>query len=281
MQEPRRRASSGDRVRVNAYYGQRSETETASPFIARAKKRTSRLLVWIFDSLLILAILVAFVYSLLVRPSAKLSVSNDTFHSQAEYQVVVNKQLTTLKDRNKITFDEASLSSAIERSFPEVESVDIELPILGEQPIVHLKIGKPAFFIRSSGKDYLLSANGVAVGYKSDYPNIGKLVQITDKSGFEVNVGKPILSTDNINFLNTLLAELARSQVPIKELVLPNSPAEADLYTQDAAYYTKFYMGGDAIIQSGQYLAARNSFKSQPAPSQYLDVRVAGKIFYK
>jgi hypothetical protein len=78
-----------------------------------------------------------------------------------------------------------------------------------------------------------------------------------------------------------LAAEIGRKQIPIKDMVLSRSPQEVDLYTNDYGYYTKFYMGGDAVIQAGQYLAARNSFNAVTAPQQYLDVRIAGKVFYK
>jgi len=41
-------------------------------------------------------------------------------------------------------------------------------------------------------------------------------------------------------------------------------------------------MGGDALVQTGQFLAARKEFDiSKKQPPEYLDVRVSGKIFYK
>jgi hypothetical protein len=63
---------------------------------------------------------------------------------------------------------------------------------------------------------------------------------------------------------------------------LPPSAQEIDLYTSDKSYLTKFYLGGDVLQQSGQFLAARNHFKEiGEDPATYLDVRVQGKIFSK
>jgi hypothetical protein len=70
--------------------------------------------------------------------------------------------------------------------------------------------------------------------------------------------------------------------VTITSLSLPSKPSELDLRTKDRPYFVKFYMGGDALTQAGQFLAARAQFDRQNhQPADYLDVRVAGKIFYK
>jgi hypothetical protein len=70
--------------------------------------------------------------------------------------------------------------------------------------------------------------------------------------------------------------------VSIKSLTLPKSVQELDLHTSDRTYFVKFYLGGDALQQTGQFLAARHQFDiTNSQPAEYLDVRVAGKIFYK
>jgi hypothetical protein len=70
--------------------------------------------------------------------------------------------------------------------------------------------------------------------------------------------------------------------VPISALSLPAVPEEIDLRASDQPYYVKFYMGGSAVLQTGQFLAARQHFKQTgQLPAQYLDARIAGKVFYK
>ncbi|MGH7156635.1 MAG: hypothetical protein ACREGG_00760, partial [Candidatus Saccharimonadales bacterium] len=87
---------------------------------------------------------------------------------------------------------------------------------------------------------------------------------------------------DSVGFINTVIAECKHSKVPISSLVLPTTPQELDLHTADQPYYVKFYLGGDVLNEAGQFLAARNHFaQTKQSPSQYLDVRVQGKIFYK
>jgi hypothetical protein len=70
--------------------------------------------------------------------------------------------------------------------------------------------------------------------------------------------------------------------VSVSSLTLPKTAQELDLRTKDRPYYVKFYLGGDALLQAGQFLATRRQFDtSNTQPAEYLDVRVEGKIFYK
>jgi hypothetical protein len=63
---------------------------------------------------------------------------------------------------------------------------------------------------------------------------------------------------------------------------LPSTAEELDIHTPDRPYYVKFYLAGDALLQTGQYLASRHQFDTTNSqPAEYLDVRIPGKIFYK
>jgi hypothetical protein len=278
----RKRATSSPKVSVNAYYRSRENDSSISPFEGRKqKKATKKILIRSLDTVFFVVIVLGIIASLVVNPKSDVVVNDTTYHQKKEYADFINSKLGQFKNRNKITFDEASLDKAVMSAFPEVVSSSIELPIFGQKPVVNLDVAKPAFFIKANSDEYLLSSNGVAVDLRSYYPKLGALPTIDDASGFSITKGKRVLSQQDINFLETIVAEVRYQNVPLQKVVLPQSPEEADLYTTDSGYYTKFYMGGDAQSQVGQYLAARNNFKSNPPPSVYLDVRVNGKVFYK
>jgi hypothetical protein len=279
----RRRPLAAPRVSVNAYYRNRaSDTSPDSPFEGRRPPKVlKKLVIRSLDTLFFVAVAVAIIASLLVSPVSQVVVTDSTYHAPKEYAEFINSKLGQFTDRNKITFDELGLRQAIAKAFPEVVTTSVELPIIGQKPVIRLNIAAPAFFIRSGGDEYLLSGNGVTVDLKSYYPKLAGLPTIDDESGFNLAKGKHVLSQQDINFLQTIVAEVKHQNVPLAKVVLPKSPEEADLYSTDAPYYTKFFMGGDAGIQVGQYLAARNNFKAQNPPDQYLDVRVSGKVFFR
>jgi len=284
QQPSRRRESAAPRVSVNSYYSNRATApaEKSSPFQKAAVKRSATHFInKALDISLIAALLAAVIYTLMIKPQAKVILDDTTYHPAINYTYYINGKLAAFKNRNKITFDQEALIKDLESAFPEVNNANVELPVLGQKPVVRISVGKPAFFLSSAGQEYLISSNGVAVDYKNTYLKLPKLITVKDSSGYPAAKGKQILNTNDVNFLETLSAELNRKQIPVQELSLSKQPQEVDLYTTDYRYYTKFYMGGDAVIQAGQYLAARNKFNPATAPSEYLDVRVPGKIFYK
>lgn len=285
--KPRQRKHSSisdTKVSVNTYYGNRGAQPSGknSPFQKKQIKRSAnRLVSRLIDVLIMIALITLLIYSLVLSSKAKVIVNNSTYHTSAEYSKFVDTVIPSFKNKNKITFDKDQLSKDIAGQYPEVMSVNIELPVFGQTPVVRINVAKPAFYLSSEGSEYLIAANGVALGYKDSYKSPPSLITIKDESGFKVAIGQKILSNNDILFLQTLNAELNRNKVSLKNLVLSRAPEEVNLYVDDAKYYTKFFMGGDATLQTGQFLAARNNFKTQTPPSTYLDVRVAGKVFYK
>lgn len=271
----------GSRGALNTYYSAR-QGPSRSPFEKKPPKKTSRrLFIRLADYLFLLVILVLVLFSLVVRPDVGVKLNDDTYHQAGDYRNFIDNRVGGLADTNKITFNEQALNQQIRQAFPEVEQVSTELPIIGQHPIVNIVVAKPTFFIGSQGNYYLLSGNGVAVDLKSYYPKLTYLTSIDDESGFTIAKGKHVLSQQDISFLQSLYSQLNFRHIPIKRIVLPASPEEVDVYTNDAGYYTRFFMGGDPGLQVGQFFASRNSFMTQTPPSQYLDVRVSGKVFYK
>lgn len=234
----------------------------------------------LIDYVLLFLIAGAFLLSLVVSPNTRLSVNDNTFHSASIYKSFLDAHFRAIKNRNKITVDEEQLVAQLRGNYPEVQSAVIELPLLGQRPNVTVVVSTPQFYLNQGGNSYIVSSTGVAVGQKDSYP-LKHLTVIDDQSGYQVRLGKTVLNRQAVLFLESLAAELKAHSVPVKSFVLPNSPAQVNVYTTDAAYYTKFFMGGDAKLQIGQYLAARNNFKTTAPPDQYLDVRVTGKAFFK
>jgi hypothetical protein len=221
-------------------------------------------------------------YSLIIRPSSKVEVNSQLFHQQSQYQDAADKILKGVKYSNKITFDEQEVTAKLQKQFPEISSANIELPIFAQTPIIHLQIAAPSFIINSNNQSFIVDSAGVAVAKASDFPSVHDVLRVEDQSGFNVEQGKQVMSAESVNFIKTLDRQTKHAGVSISSLVLPKKAQELDLHTQDRQYYVKFYLGSDALLQTGQFLASRHQFDvSNSQPSEYLDVRVLGKIFYK
>jgi hypothetical protein len=281
QQQPARGEKTYRRRPLANYY--RSDTRTAqSPF--RQKPGPSRRRVVLFnilDILLLIMILAVLVYSLMLRPEPTIKASLSDYHSDSAYAAQITPLLSGLKNSNKLSFDEAAAVTAIKHKFPEVQAAQIELPFFSPRPVVWLDISPPAFNLTSEGRSYLIDQQGTAVAETSALPPM-KLLTITDQTGFKVQLGSQVLSSQNVAVINTVIVQSKAAKVPVTSLSLPAKAEELDLHTSDQPYYVKFNLGGDGRIQAGQFLAARHQFiQDGQKPAEYLDVRVPGKIFYK
>jgi hypothetical protein len=286
IRQPRfRNSAKGSKTPLTFYRSAKPEPETASPFKKKQSKprsRASKFFVGLFNILVLVVLLALFMYSLIIRPSAKAEVNSQLFHTQSEYQTAANKILSGVKYSNKITFSEKSVIAKMQEQFPEITSMRVELPIFTQNPILHLKIASPTFTIKSNGQSYIVDSDGVAVAKSGDFVGSNKLVGIEDQSGFKIESGKQVLSAGSVKFINTIIKQCEHANVKISSLILPSKAQELHLRTADKPYYIKFYLGGDAQLQTGQFLASRHQFDAgDPQPGEYLDVRVPGKIFYK
>lgn len=221
-------------------------------------------------------------YSLIVRPDPVFSIDSSVYHPSSVYLQATQKQLNSLQNHTKITFDSSALTRNLQKQYPEIGAVGVELPVFGQRPKISLHIAPPTLVLSSSGQDYIIDKNGTVVTKAKNLPQIKNLPLLSDQSGFQTSIGKPVLATTEVSFISTLIKQCQRVKVPLAELILPPRAQELDLRTSDRPYFVKFYLGGDALLQTGQYLAARHQFdQAGQQPAQYLDVRVSGKVYYK
>jgi hypothetical protein len=268
---------------MTSYYSSAKDSAAPSPFRKRQPKTDKRAIIFNIADLILLAILlIGLVYSLLLRPAPQVKVDNSPYHSSAAYQSEIAPLFKGFKNSNKLTFDEASVVNAIQRKFPEVHNARIELPFFSEKPVVWLDISAPAFMLVNDRSSLLIDDQGTAVAKSADFPNIKNQITVQDQTGLNVSVGQQVLSSYGVALIGIVITQAKQAHVPIASLSLPPRAQELDLKTSDQPYFVKFYLGGDALSQTGQFLAARHQFaKNGQTPSQYLDVRVPGKIFYK
>ncbi len=281
---PRNRTASARRSSVSNYYRQPGPKPSRSPFQPsdEFKRKSRKLIVRTVDALIVLVVFFSLIYSMIVKPDARLEVNNLSYRTAEEYRQAANKPLQAARNRNKITLDENSITDSLQARFPEISAASVELPLFGERPIIHINVSPPSFWLSASGAAYVIDSNGTAVGLKKDYPKITGLSTVEDQSGFKIKIAQPVVGSNEVKFIQTILAECRYSKVPVKSVTLPPLAQELDLRTADRPYFVKFYLGGDPVIQAGQFLAARHNFdKTNSQPAEYLDVRVGGKVFYK
>lgn len=267
-----------------SYFSGSPKALARSPFQKRPplKKSPKQLFGRFMDVLVLVAIIAGLIFCLILKPYPRTVVSSNAYHTNTVYETAANKAFAALRNRTKLTLDERGIISVLKKQFPEIDVIKIEVPILSQVSTLRLNIATPTFNFSSNNNLYVVGSNGVVAGLSSQLAGASLLPSVIDQSGFEAAPGKQVLGTEAIAFINTVLAQCQRAGVKVQSLTLPAAAQELDLRAQNQPYFVKFYLGGDALNQAGQYLAAKHKFDSEGSqPEQYLDVRVAGKIYYK
>ena len=191
-------------------------------------------------------------------------------------------------NRNKLTVDASNIAAQLKKQFPELQDVSVSLPLIGSQPTVYIKPADPALVLSSGGETYLIDENGRAVAETSAGMSFSKMKvpTVTDQSGLRVDVGQQILPRSATTFVSTVVAQLKAQHIAVQSLVLPASASELDVYIAGQPYFVKFGMhdadAEAAALQAGSYVAVSKQLARQgTTPSQYIDVRLEGRAYYK
>ncbi len=237
----------------------------------------------------LLIILFSFLYSMTLSrtPSVSLADKNTTslYRNSDEY-VEAAKQTLGLKMsyRSKLTVNVHEVEESLLAQFPELDAAVLRLPVLGRKPNLVLALSKPSLLLATPTKSYIIDNDGVAV---SEAGSIAleqrqKLTVIKDESGLSIELGKQIMTSDTIVFINAIKAQLSAQNLNVSQLTLPPSANQLDIRLAGISYTIKTDVAGDAKVQIGGYLAVKEDLERQGiTPTNYIDVRVEEKVFYK
>lgn len=190
-------------------------------------------------------------------------------------------------NNNKLTINTDAVAQKLKQLFPELSSVSVVLPILGQRPEVYIQPNQPALILHTTDNgSYVLDQNGTALIATQQLPKQYKatLIVVNDQSGLKVAVGKQALTSDNVSFIQQVVLQLSVHKVVIKTLILPSAASELDATVVNQPYYVKFNMHAsvqDARQQAGTFIAAEHYLAGQHiVPSSYIDVRSDNRAYY-
>jgi hypothetical protein len=250
---------------------------------ARTQQRslTTRLSYW----LIIIVFIVCAVKILSLNNDPKIIVisnaGNSLTHSTTVYQQAASKILNqSYANRNKITFSSQELVVRMQQQFPELQSVSVALPIVGNRPVIYLAPVEPSLVLQSGGINYAMSHSGVVLAKVINLPS--NILPIQDQSTSLPQLGTRALPASTVSFAETIAYQLKASHVSVSGFVLPGtSNYELDVQLTGKPYIAKFNIEADAIQQSGALLSVLQYLNGKPQPTNYIDVRVVERAYYK
>ncbi len=294
----RRQVRSSGRTNAYAYYSQRSNDSAlmGRNILRKAldPKQTKRAVrYWAQRSgavLLVLAFIAGGINLLWLSTDARVLPLDSTqpalVRPMAAYQQAADTLLgRSFWNHNKITIDTGAVTAGLKQQFPELSVVSVTLPLLGQRPIIYVASAGPELaLVTSDGSTYVIDSNGRAIG-TADAARIASLhlTLVRDQSGAPIHVGQLALSASSVSFMHTVLYQIGQKHLSLSAFVLPVATSELDMYLNGSPYFVKFNLANDSALQQvGTFLAAKHTLEGRAVtPSQYIDVRIDGRVYYK
>jgi len=207
-------------------------------------------------------------------------VNTDTYKQAAE------KYLSnSVANNTKVTINNLGLSEYMLSRFPELSSAISGLPFFGHSPTLTITEAKPSSIITDKNKNFfLLKNNGVAMTAVSsaDSINFTYSMPYVINSFSKININKQALSNSDLAFILYVYDELEAQSIKTSYYTLVPNSRELDVKPAAQPYTIKFNLEEDPKVQTGSYLALRGYLQTNKiTASQYIDVRVLGRAYYK
>lgn len=243
----------------------------------------------VFVGTLAIASIAAALYSLLVSNEPQIElVQDDIGKALLKDPEVYEKAAArligdSLFNRNKLTFDADSISDQLKNQFTEVSEATVVLPLIGHDPVVHIQSFKPKLVLVDGNTALILDGQGRVQTDSSGIAGLDKLdlPVVRDESALAVERGQLALSKEHVDFISEVAHQLKAKDIKIANMTLPPGGSELVVQVEDTPYSVRFSLYGDAKEQAGRYLAAKDYFKANGEPSEYVDARVDNHIYYR
>lgn len=264
------------------------------PEMTAVQGRTERIFHRYFSSLRYLPSMIAMaaivgclVYNSMLSPAPRIIVSGDAgerllMNDTATYQnAIKDVHQNSIFNRSKLTYNSAAVSAAVTKQFPEVKSLRISLPLIGQKPIMYIVPNEPRMVLESQNKVFVLDESGRAIADSTDHVS-GDILRVRDESGIKLSVGDQAFPETNMRFLTELQHQLAAKNIKMTEAILPASSQSVLIRIEGKPYQIKFSFQGNVLQQAGAFIATYEQLNgTNTNPSEYIDVRVGERVYYR
>lgn len=187
-------------------------------------------------------------------------------------------------NRDKLTIDTTELAQQLEMRFPELQNVEVRIPLVGHRLVIVAAESRPMLVLENQTGAYLLDLQGRVLMSAKEAPSAvsEKLLHVTDSSGLHLETGKQVIPKETITFIKKVEAQINAAKLSVNHLVLPAVANELHIQLAGQLYLVKFAIDGDARLQAGTFLALKQKLDADRViPKEYIDVRVEERAYYK
>lgn len=220
----------------------------------------------------------------LLNNNSKISNLYNNLYGQEVYSEVKNYLNSSLLNYNKLSINLNGLNKDIASKFPIVSNTSYNIPLFKNQVEIYLTTSSPALIVSNNSHNYILNQNGEVILDNQGYNVISSLdIPKIITSTKEISLGSSLLSQQEVSFIQSVYLQLTDKNYQISYMKISGGGEELDVYIKGKSFYVKFNLSGsDARLEAGRFLATMNYLNNNKInPTQYIDVRSEGRVFYK
>lgn len=282
----RNKQQAGQRPNSYSYYKSSDNQGLAGDTSSRGRAgQFFRLLpAYIAIGVIVLSVLISLTLS--TNPAVEtLDNQPSPYRDKSEYASAVDQIMSdNLSSRTKLTVNTKEIEKKLLEKYPEISSASLRLPVLGRKPTLVINLRQPALILSTNSQTYAVDAIGLAV---SDIRNLSSeykqgIPVVLDQSGLELELGKQALRSETVTYVTEVIAQIKAKGLTVSQLTMPASANELDIRIEGVPYFVKTDTSGNARVQIGTFFAVQEHLSKQGiSPSEYVDVRVEERAFYK
>ncbi len=237
--------------------------------------------------LVVIITILADLFWLNSKPKVYIEGSSTTLLSSTEtYQAAAEKLISgSFLNRNKLTINVTSIANSMQKEFPELAAVSVTFSFSGHQAQLDITPAQPILLLNNGNATYAVGSDGTVIGAATltTLPSLDNLgLPLVNDTVASVKKGSQILSTSDVSFIQYVADEFKAQHVALETMSLPVATRELDVTPAGQSYYIKFNLQTAPKEQVGSYLAVEQYLtQNKITPSQYVDVRIAGRAYYK
>jgi hypothetical protein len=185
----------------------------------------------------------------------------------------------SITNRTKLTVNLAGTSYSLQKQFPELQTVSITMPLIGNRPLVYVEAAQPSLILQTTHGNFAMSRSGVLLARLTSIP--ANVPTVNDQSTAGPRSGTQFLPASTVDFILTTDYQFNAAHIAVATYVLPSaSPYELDMRPEGKSFVIKYNLEEDALEQSGAAIATIQHLGTTVPPS-YIDVRAPGRVYYK
>lgn len=195
-----------------------------------------------------------------------------------EIKVETQKLLSESKmQQNLLTFNEDALVSDLQQADPLLRSVEVHRKWFHTVE-VHVVMKQPSLGWSTGNQKYLLDRDGTAIGV---FPADSKLPIVNDGSNLPVEPGARVAPARFVAFAAGIVPALATEGIGVTSMDIKETTLDLSVGTNKG--FRIVLDTGRSIEESiADLRSVRTLLASQKkTPAEYIDLRVAGKAYYK